>query len=153
MLDPLGVGFGGDRIDAEPDQEVPDDAVALAAALGQGAAGPGQEDRAVALAAHQPVADQPLDGAVDRRRGDAEALRQIDRAHLAGGCEQIGDQFHVILGDLAGMGVANPSEVLRLVLDPLHLSPAACHCHTPLPPHPNSSGALAITQISLAKNY
>ena len=131
MLDPLGVGFGDNRIDAQRDQEIPHHPVALAAALGQGAAGPGQEDRPVALAPDQPVADQPLDGVVDRRRGDPEALRQIDRAHIAGGLQQVGDQFHVILGDLAGMGVADPSEVLRLVPDRLQPSVAVRHSRNP----------------------
>ena len=49
MLDSLGIGFGGDGVDAEPDQEIADDAVAFAAAFGQGAARFGQEDRAVTL--------------------------------------------------------------------------------------------------------
>ncbi len=93
MLDPLGIGFGGGAVDAEPDQEIADDAVAFAAAFGQGAARLGQEDRAVMRAMDQPVTHQPLDGVVYRRRSDAEALRQIDRTHVAGGVQEIGDQL------------------------------------------------------------
>ena len=39
----------------------------------------------------QPVAHQPLDGIVDRHRSDAEALREIDRTHVAVDVQKIGD--------------------------------------------------------------
>ncbi len=137
MLDPLGIGFRGLAADPQRDQEVTHDPVALAATLGKRPPGLGQENRPVGRAGHQPVARESLDGVVDRCRRDPEALRQIDRPCIPGRVLQIGDQFHVILGDLARMGVANPLEILRLVFD--RPQPAA-RCRTfPCRGHPASS--------------
>ena len=65
VLDPLRIGVRGLFIDAQGDEKLSDDAVALPRGRRQPTPLPGQEDRAVGLAADKPLALQALDGAAD----------------------------------------------------------------------------------------
>jgi len=116
VLDALGVDFGGVTVDAERQQEIADDAVALAGLLGEGSSLVCQENGAIAGLPDQPVTGEPLQRAVDCGRGDACALGEIDGARLAGSVDQVGDQFDIILGGLLLMRPPDLLEASRLAL-------------------------------------
>ena len=80
VLDALRIGVGGLRIDAERDEQIPDDQMTLARDRRHLAPLVGQEDRAIGLAGHEAVTLQPLDRVVDGRLGDAEPWRSTSRA-------------------------------------------------------------------------
>jgi hypothetical protein len=99
MLDPFGIDPGRRRRNPQFDEEVLDDAMFPAAFFRELLAGLGQKDRAIRLLRDELLILQSAESFGDSSVGDAKVLGYIRRSCFAFLVDEIGDQFHVILGD------------------------------------------------------
>jgi hypothetical protein len=87
MLNALGVGFGRLARRADGEEEVDDEAVALARALGHRLSGRRQEHAAIGLGDGEALALQPRDRLARGRVGDAEMAGDVGHARFAASCQ------------------------------------------------------------------
>lgn len=91
--------------------------MAMAGFFGQVAAGIGQKNRAIRLAADKFFAHKPRNGLDDRNVRYAQPPGDIDRPCLTIGFDQFGDDFDIILGDFRQVCFARSAMIFGLLLD------------------------------------
>ena len=114
MLYALGVGLRGLARRADGDEEIDHQPVALVCAFGHRRARFGQKYAAIWLRPRQTLALQAGDGLAGGRVGDAKPARDVGRARLAVGRDQIGDQFGIVLEHRGRAGRARLAEAVGL---------------------------------------
>src|SRR5271166_1972253 len=128
MLDALGVGFRRFARRADSEQEIDDQPVALARALGHRLAGGSEEHAAIGLGDREALALEAGDGLARGRMGDAEVVGDVGHPRFAIGRMQIGDELGVVLEERGGARLPRPVEApgmvrRRLAFDPVHSGP------------------------------
>lgn len=106
VFDAFGVDFGGAVGDAECNQEIHDLLVASAAAICEGLALGGQENRPIRFILDQFLVAQAADGLGDGDVGNAKPLGHVHAAGLAALSDQVVDQFDVIFLGFGGVMAA-----------------------------------------------
>lgn len=114
VLNPFGVEFGGLGGDTKRPEKRHNRGVPAVAGGGQFIARLGQEDRAVGPRAHQAVAPQADERAVDRHVRHAQPPSEVHYARLTARGREVGDGLDVVLGRLRGVLAARPSQGLGL---------------------------------------
>lgn len=107
VFDSFGVGHGGLGGDTDGLEEGEDDGVAMPGFEGQATAIVGEEDGAIRLGSDEAIALQAADGLDHGDVGDAETAGDVDGPGFAGDVDEIGDGFHVILGHLGAVLLAD----------------------------------------------
>ena len=102
------------RGDADRQQKFLDDHMPPAPVIGELAPGIGEEHRAVGLLRDELLVLQPPQCLDDRRRRNAKPFGDIGAARFAAFVDEIGDQFDIILGDLALVVGPHPLKGLRV---------------------------------------
>jgi hypothetical protein len=82
----------------------------LAAGLGQGTPGIGQENRPVRARFNKTLTLQTLKDGIDRRTGHTKSGSQINRSRFAGLFNQLGDHFNIIFGNF---GLMRPPDTVK----------------------------------------
>lgn len=106
MLHPFGVKVSHRFRHADRFQKFEDDLMSLARFLGETPAGLRQGNGPVRFGAHEAVAAQSLNRAVDRDMRDPQAPGQVSHPRCAGGLGEFGDEFDVVQGEFLGMFLA-----------------------------------------------
>ncbi len=112
MLDPLGVALGGFGVEAQAQQESQHDLVPPTAFPGQRAALVGEEHGPIPRPGDQALPGQTVERLGHRRDPDAKPRGDIHRPRLAVVVDQFGDQFDIVLGQLAAARRAHALERL-----------------------------------------
>ena len=100
MFQPLAVDGRRLLADADGQQKLQNGLVPFDRLCGEPSSAGGQSNRLVRFGSHQAVPLEPANGAMNRRRGDSELVRQIDDATSTIGLSDLLDRFDVVLGDL-----------------------------------------------------
>jgi hypothetical protein len=115
MFDSFGIHFCDAFRDAETTEEGDDSFVAALASGRERSPFVGEKNRAIRLRGNEPRVLEPGYSAIDGDMGHAEALGEVNDAGFANFCDEVGDGFDVILGNLVGVFAASLGKVLGLV--------------------------------------
>jgi hypothetical protein len=114
MFDAFGIHFCDAFGDAEATEEGDDSLVAALASARQSSPFVGEKNRAIRLRGNEPRVLKPRNSPIDGDMGHAEALGEVNDAGFANFCDQVGDGFDVILGNLVGVFAASLRKVFGL---------------------------------------
>lgn len=112
MLDALGIDFGGCGVHAQREQQVDDNPMAFTSMRSHLLPALGQKDCTIRLRCDEAVSLQALYGVVDGRARNAEPLGEIDDPCFADLLNEVSNEFHVVLGKLRLVRLANSFEAL-----------------------------------------